>query len=535
MVASSRRGTASPTFLVKERVPTAAAVEAWGVHNVPTGSGNGSGVAPSSLRLELQQEHILSLSQEVDVLREELAHARQRSIQSDELRERERAEVAASYERMLAEQQAAVRQYEARAACVGTLRLEARKRDNELTAVRQEALAVRQRLATLSRVWRMSVMELEQCLETEVRSRNELEAERVKFAEIHRKKLQSLQREADSRSAEAKKLAEREESAVQAAAVAAARQAERSYEIKAKELKSKTDELVKKERSQHSQQISHERANVERERERLTEIGEANLAAARREAADELQVPTPMRCLRPFAPFPPPPRWWPSHCCPPIARVVCLDVGQAVLDAHQAHLLATARAREVDNEVARASLGEVEASLSVAEAAHRQAAEKLSRQLNAAQQQLNLLKDTERELRLQLTSSRHAHATLSKEHEEHKRAAELEKAAARGQHETALRASRRETEEVRRQADEEVKAVTAQLLKAEETVTKQCRQQAEAERAKLLTRHKAEVAKLSQVRRAPSASPLWPPVSSFERPLNSHRTPDDNPLLSPCT
>ena len=34
-----------------------------------------------------------------------------------------------AYERMLAEQQAAVRQYEARAACVGTLRLEARALD----------------------------------------------------------------------------------------------------------------------------------------------------------------------------------------------------------------------------------------------------------------------------------------------------------------------------------------------------------------------------------------------------------------------
>ena len=131
---------------------------------------------------------------------------------------------------------------------------------------------MRQRLNTLSRVWRNSVIELEQQVEGEVGKRHALEAERLKFAEIHRKKLQSLQREADTRTAEAKKLAEREETAVQAAAVAAARQAERSYELKAKELKSKTDETIKKERSQHSQQISQERANVERERDRQIEI-----------------------------------------------------------------------------------------------------------------------------------------------------------------------------------------------------------------------------------------------------------------------
>ena len=118
---------------------------------------------------------------------------------------------------------------------------------------------MRQRLNTLSRVWRNSVIELEQQVEGEVGKQHALEAERLKFAEIHRKKLQSLQREADTRTAEAKKLAEREETAVQAAAVAAARQAERSYELKAKELKSKTDETIE-ERSQHSQQISQERA-----------------------------------------------------------------------------------------------------------------------------------------------------------------------------------------------------------------------------------------------------------------------------------
>jgi hypothetical protein len=217
-----------------------------------------------------------------------------------------------------------VRQYEARAACVGNLRLEARKREGELAAVRQESVAVRQRLTMLSRVWRNSVVELEQCLEREVAHRNHLEQERVKFAEIHRKKLQSLQREADSRSAEAKKLAEREDSAVQAAALAAARQAERSYEIKAKELKSKTDDALKKERSQHSQQMHAEKAHIERERERMAEMGEANLVAAKREAADELQ---------------------------------------AVLSAHQAHILGVARCREVDRIVVRETIAFLESAL----------------------------------------------------------------------------------------------------------------------------------------------------------------------------
>ena len=136
-----------------------------------------SGEAPAlcgapSLRLELQQEHIDALSREASELREQLAQARAHAAQAEELRAAERSEVVASYERMLAEQQAAVRQYETRAASVGTLRLEARKRENELAAVREESLAVRQRLGTLSRVWRYSVVELEQCLEAEVRHRN---------------------------------------------------------------------------------------------------------------------------------------------------------------------------------------------------------------------------------------------------------------------------------------------------------------------------------------------------------------------------
>jgi hypothetical protein len=112
------------------------------------------------LRLELQQEQLVELTREADTLRAELDEVRQRHAQADAVREHERGELVASYERMLSEQAAAVRQYESRCACVGSLRLEARKRDAELSAVRTESAAVRQRLTVVSKVWRQSVLEL---------------------------------------------------------------------------------------------------------------------------------------------------------------------------------------------------------------------------------------------------------------------------------------------------------------------------------------------------------------------------------------
>ena len=444
MVASSRRGGGSPGAPLAEK-PRANAPRPD--DNIPTGACSPRPAAvkqivhapppvrtaASSLRLELQQDHIHSLQRETEELRDQLSSLRQRVTSADEARESERSELVASYERMLAEQAAAVRQYEARAAVVGSLRLEARKRETELTAVRQESVSIRQRLTTISKVWRHSVSELEQALDSEIRHRNHLETERAKvgegaqavtgrgegwgaggrargegwsvggqdvttaarcarrrhrrrpcartaraalsrvrtwrapwrargvfsgafagflrpsllrpsllrpsllrpslhplsqaraprpllvcacarllvlaargvvpasltrnkmapgwqFAEIHRKKLQSLQREADSRSAEAKRLQEREEHAVQAAATAAARQAERSYEIKAKELKTKTDDMLRKERSQHSSQLQAERGAYERDRERIAENSEASLAAARREMSLEAEA-----------------------------------------------------------------------------------------------------------------------------------------------------------------------------------------------------------------------------------------------------
>ena len=254
-----------------------------------TGAPAPSAAAPSSgsLRLELQQEQLLSLTREADGLRAQLDQTRQQQAKAESAREEERSELVASYERMLSEQAAAVRQYEARAACVGTLRLEARKRDAELAAVRQESVSVRQRLTVVSKVWRQSVLELESCLDREIQQRHHFEAERVKFGEIHRKRLQSLQREADARSAEAKKVAEREETAVQQAMATATKQAERSMELKVKEAKAKADETVRKERSSHQVQLSNALSNAERERERLVEESIANLNSCRRQADEE--------------------------------------------------------------------------------------------------------------------------------------------------------------------------------------------------------------------------------------------------------
>ena len=420
--------------------------------------GSSSG-ASLSLKFELQSDHVAQLTKEADELRAQLASQRERSAAADELREAERSEMVASYERMLAEQAAAVRQYEARAATVGTLRLDARKKENELNAVRAESVAVRQRLNTLSRVWRNSVIELEQQVEGEVGKRHALEAERLKFAEIHRKKLQSLQREADTRTAEAKKLAEREETAVQAAAVAAARQAERSYELKAKELKSKTDETIKKERSQHSQQISQERANVERERDRQIEIGEANVLAARREAAEEMQ---------------------------------------ALIDAHQEAIVERERRREVDREVVAGTVRHLEATLEAQTAAHAQQIQATAISLKHAQQSLAEVKGQEKELRVQLGSSRTAQSTLSKEFEEYKRRSEKEIVNVNATADHAVKQARKEADEVKRAITEELDTLKKEYEKVEETVTRQCKVVSEQDRNKLIARHKQELTKAQQ-------------------------------------
>ena len=453
MPPSSRRSPATP---LAERPSTKASVNNNRALELLQRDGDLK-MGATSLRLELQQDHIASLSREADELRDQLTDARTRIARADEMRETERSEMVASYERMLAEQAAAVRQYEARAATVGTLRLEARKREAELTAVRQESVAIRQRLSTVSKVWRHSVIELEQSLEKEISQRNHLEAERAKFAEIHKKKLQSLQREADSRSAEARKLAEREEQAVQAAATAAARQAERSYEIRAKELKAKSDQVIQKERAQHSASLERERANVERERERLEDLSDANLNAARAEAAIALQ---------------------------------------AVQDAHSSQLLNAARSREVDATVVRETISYLENALETQAAAHKRTEEATQNSLRMTQNNLAQLKDTERDLRVQLGAVRKAHSELTETFEEHKKALEKERAQLTTASDAAIRAAKREAEEHRKQCDEQIKELRNELDKSEETVTRACKLQAEADRNKLINRHKQENIKL---------------------------------------
>ena len=198
---------------VNGRAPVAVSLKKAAPVDAPTGNADVDSLR--GLRAAVRQEHVSSLMQETDELRAQVEQLRSSAAASEEARHAERAELVASYERMLQEQAAAVRQFEARASTVGTLRMEARKREAELTAVRQESVVVRQKLAVNHKVWRHSVIELEATLEAEIRSRNALEADRTKFAEIHRKKLQSLQREADERTREAKKVAEREEQAVQ--------------------------------------------------------------------------------------------------------------------------------------------------------------------------------------------------------------------------------------------------------------------------------------------------------------------------------
>lgn len=154
----------------------------------------------------LEFERIGTLTRENDELRAELRHERECAARVQQVHVEERMELTESYERMLAEQAEAAKQYESRAASVGALRLEMRKREEQLRLAQAEAVGTRLRLAAVDRVWQRSVRELEGALDAEVKERKAAEAERAKFGDIQRKKLTSLQREADARSNEAKKL-----------------------------------------------------------------------------------------------------------------------------------------------------------------------------------------------------------------------------------------------------------------------------------------------------------------------------------------
>ena len=85
-------------------------------HTVASGHTLKAGAGCSVLRAELQMEQVIALTREAEELRAELAKQRGDAEKAAQVRDGERGELVASYERMLAEQAAAVRQYEARAA-----------------------------------------------------------------------------------------------------------------------------------------------------------------------------------------------------------------------------------------------------------------------------------------------------------------------------------------------------------------------------------------------------------------------------------
>eukprot|EP00900_Chrysochromulina_parva_P002196 jgi/Chrpa1/11978/Chrysochromulina_OHIO_Genome00003772-RA len=411
------------------------------------------------LRLELQQEQLVELTREADTLRAELDEVRQRHAQADAVREHERGELVASYERMLSEQAAAVRQYESRCACVGSLRLEARKRDAELSAVRTESAAVRQRLTVVSKVWRQSVLELESCLEREIRERHQLEAERAKSNEMQRKRLQSLQREADARAAEAKKMAEREEIAVHQAVQQATKQAERAFESKAKEIKREANDSLRKERSSHQVQLARAVDEAERERERLVEDAIANLAEVRREADEALR-----------------------H--------------RMAIHAHQ--LIGLQREQCAAERCVGAELTALEVELEAAHAATAQAQAAAKAAADAASQTIASLKGVEKDLRAQLKGVREAHSALEKEHAKLQQTAYQEKTALCEAHTASLAAAKKEADEARKQLADELKGVKETLERMEGEVTKACQLRFEAERAKA----KQEAARLAAIHAA---------------------------------
>ena len=387
------------------------------------------------LRLELQQEQLVELTREADTLRAELDEVRQRHAQADAVREHERGELVASYERMLSEQAAAVRQYESRCACVGSLRLEARKRDAELSAVRTESAAVRQRLTVVSKVWRQSVLELESCLEREIRERHQLEAERAKSNEMQRKRLQSLQREADARAAEAKKMAEREEIAVHQAVQQATKQAERAFESKAKEIKREANDNLRKERSSHQVQLARAVDEAERERERLVEDAIANLAEVRREADEALRQ-------------------------------------RMAMHAHQ--VLGLQREQSAAERSVGAELMALEEELEAAHAATAQAQAAAKAAADAASQTIASLKGVEKDLRSQLKGVREAHSALDKEHGKLQQTAYQEKTALCEAHTASLAAAKKEADEARKQLVDELKGLKESLERTEGEVTKAC-------------------------------------------------------------
>ena len=155
-----------------------------------------------------------------------------------------------SSERCACVQEAAVRQYEARAASLGSVgnAASARRHEAQLDELRLSAEGEQQHATALRDVWSGSVQELERELEQARAARTAVEAERLRMLELHRKRLAQVQREGDARQAELRKAQEAQEAKAAEALAAAARQAERSVESRAKHIKSKADEALKQQK-----------------------------------------------------------------------------------------------------------------------------------------------------------------------------------------------------------------------------------------------------------------------------------------------
>ena len=205
------------------------------------------------------------------------------------LRLSERDELVNSYEAMLLEQKAAIDQHAAKSISLAPMQREVRKREKEVVQLQTSGAVERQQHITLGKVWRASMLELEAALDAQVKQRGVLEADRNRFTEAYRKKLAQLQKEADTRNNEVKRMAEKEENAMQAAAAAAGRQAERVFESKTRDMKQRADAAIQRERQQQSNVVTQLKNAAESEAAKLKAEVEAVATVARREGEERLR------------------------------------------------------------------------------------------------------------------------------------------------------------------------------------------------------------------------------------------------------
>ncbi|KAL1521756.1 hypothetical protein AB1Y20_021410 [Prymnesium parvum] len=400
-------------------------------------------------------------------LHAEVCRLRTRISEQEELRLAERNELVASYEAMLAQQELAVRQHEAKACSLLPLRHEVRQREAEVRQLTAASAASRQHAHVVSKVWRASVSELEGALELQLKQKEALEAERHRFAEGYRKKLAQLQKEADQRHAEVRRMAEKEESAMEAAAAAAGRQAERAFEAKAREVKHKAEAALQRERQQQAAVVSQLKSAAEVQAARHAAEVEAAATLARREWAERLHASE-------------------------AAREEQLARAAAERDALVGALRRSLRELEehAASEVASAVKASVAAAAAAAEAAEREArgareatqkAAALSRELKLAQQRAAEAGAARERV------VKEGKQQLAAAHAEAKEAAEGAAAA----HKARVGALEREAAQLR----EAVARAEETAARREEAAGRAARERYEGEKAKLGARHKAELAR----------------------------------------